>query len=402
MKTKLIVKLDKTIVKFAASILNILVMIVGKILRIDHSLDKDFKRIAIAKYKGMGSIIQSIPMLQGIRQQYAQARIYYISTPANRILLHQLAPLVDEVILLDDRSLWTLLRSFPFFFWKILRMRAQVFIDLEIYSNASSIITTISLATNRFGYYLRSSQYRTGTYTHMLFFNNHTPIAENYNQMARLLGITNFDKQNHIALDNPKYLPRNKEFIVLNPNASDLRLERRWPMHSFATLIKMLLHHGDHEIVLIGSKDEASYVNQLVDLLPENPRIINMAGHTALIDLFGLIKQAALVITNDTGPMHLSFYYQRPTIALFGPCHPAHYGIQSPNVYIHYTHTYCSPCVHEFEIAPCKGDNVCMKNIEVADVLLSINDCLQNKALPTTNELIKYTGNNKVYGQLKL
>ena len=54
---------DKIIAKPVAFLLNFLVRIVGQLLSIEHRLDKDFKTIVICKFKGMGSIIQSSPML---------------------------------------------------------------------------------------------------------------------------------------------------------------------------------------------------------------------------------------------------------------------------------------------------------------------------------------------------
>jgi ADP-heptose:LPS heptosyltransferase len=65
--------------------------------------------------------------------------------------------------------------------------------------------------------------------------------------------------------------------------------------------------------------------------------------------------------------MHLAFALKKEVICLFGPCSPDQYG-KSSNAHIIYKNTYCSPCVHDFEIAPCNGNNICMQLIGVEEV----------------------------------
>jgi ADP-heptose:LPS heptosyltransferase len=319
----------------------------------------------------MGSIIQSIPLLQGLKNQYPDTRIVFATTKANVITVKSLYPLVDDCYLLDDSSFLKLPVSVSLFLWKLIRFRPQVFIDLEIYSNASSLLTTLSLATNRIGYYLRSEQYRKGLYSHMLFFNTNTPIQENYKQTGRLLGITDFKATSKINLMKQGAPIIDGAYIIINPNASDLRLERRWPPDNYVTLIKHLLQKYNYQIILIGAPFEASFVEEMISKIPVHTNLINMAGQSSLEELFNIVYHAKLVITNDSGPMHLAFLFNKPTVALFGPCHPAHYGIESDQVSIHYANTYCSPCVHEFEEAPCKGDNQCMQLIPTNQVIES-------------------------------
>ena len=148
-------------------VLNGLVRFVGKLLRIDHSLNKPFKKIAVVKFKGLGSIVQATPMLKTIRLNFPEAEIIFITTIQNKALVEML-DFVNTGVYLDDRSIFKLMSSLPMFILKLIRMRIEVLFDLEVYSNMSSIICTLSCATNRFGYYLSSSQYRMGLYTNMM------------------------------------------------------------------------------------------------------------------------------------------------------------------------------------------------------------------------------------------
>ena len=95
--------------------------------------------------------------------------------------------------------------------------------------------------------------------------------------------------------------------------------------------------------------------------------MINTAGQLSIEELIALINKTELMITNDTGPMHLSFAANRPTIALFGPASPIQFGNHTAVDAI-YKKVPCSPCVHNFIQPPCNGNNICMKQIEVAEV----------------------------------
>lgn len=250
------------------------------------------------------------------------------------------------------------------------RYKIEVFFDLEIYSHFSSIITTLSLARNRLGFYLRSGNYRLGIYTHMMFYNIKSPVSLTYLQMARLLGC-NEPVTDLFPLVPNNDIPVNEipatPYIVININASDLRIERRWPASYFSGLIERITENDNRKIILIGNRIEKPYVENFYNSLKQKEQIVNLAGKTSLNSLLSILKNADLLITNDTGPMHLAFALRCKVIALFGPCSPSQYGYHK-NTGIVYKNIYCSPCVHEFDRPPCKGENICMKSISVNDV----------------------------------
>ncbi len=112
--------------------------------------------------------------------------------------------------------------------------------------------------------------------------------------------------------------------------------------------------------------------------LSSNDNIVNCCGETSIDELVALIQHAELMITNDTGPMHIAFSVKTPTVALFGPCLPSQYGIfEHANILYH--QVYCSPCVHEFTFPPCKGNNQCMKNINLGEVFKAIEKSLSGE-----------------------
>ncbi|MFO0907046.1 MAG: glycosyltransferase family 9 protein [Isosphaeraceae bacterium] len=115
-------------------------------------------------------------------------------------------------------------------------------------------------------------------------------------------------------------------------------------------------------------------MGELASRIDGDPEMLfNLAGKLSLGGLFALLESARCVLTNDTGPMHMAWALGTPTVGLFGPVDPAHYGWRgAPNVQIIHKPIYCSPCVHEVDAPPCQGDNVCMKRITVEEVLTAI------------------------------
>lgn len=377
MKVNVQIWIDRYLVKWVVWFLNGLVRIVGKILRPNHNLKKEFSRIAVAKYKGMGSILHATPLLQTLRKKYPNAKITFVSTKSNKAFLETL-PFIDELILLDDSSAFSLLIGFPIFMWKLFKRRLEVFIDLEIYAHLSSLITTLSAAKNRFGFHLQSGQYRHGCYSHLIYFNPKAPMSEVYLQMARLLYCEVEDSSlydyNELLLDDEILKLGVKEpYVVVNPNASDLRLERRWPKQQFISLIReMISQNPKSQVVLIGSPSESKYTGSISDEI-QDPKLLNLAGKTTIPELIYLIKGADLIVSNDTGPLHIAFACRTKSIGLFGPIAPTQFTIPQNAIAI-YKNVYCSPCVHEFDIPPCRGENVCMQQIEVAEVLVAIGN----------------------------
>ncbi|MDF2438813.1 MAG: glycosyl transferase, family 9 [Bacteroidota bacterium] len=387
LKTKIVV--DRVAGLPIVYLLNILARILGFILRIDHSLDRPVKTIAICKFVGMGSIVQCTPLIKTLRIKYPSAKIIFVTNQSNATLFKYIDG-VDEVFTVSDKGIFALISSSLKLLFKLWGNRPDTYIDMEIYSNYSSVITTMSLARNRMGFFKDDKMYRKGMYTHMLFFNIKSPVSQTYLQFARIMGAS--DPFTEVTLNAGKIEPAlmtsvkekidcelARDYIVINPNASDLRLERRWPSENVVQLISILAaEYPQKQIVLIGDKNESKHVGFIASQVASGVNLIDSSGKLSLHELIALIKNAELLITNDTGPMHLAFALNTKTVSLFGPCSPQQYGGTKNTISI-YKNVYCSPCVHEFLIPPCNGNNQCMKKINVLEVSEAVSKALRNE-----------------------
>lgn len=379
MKTNTQIYIDRYIGIFISVFLNVFVRLAGYLFRINHALDRKFNTIAVCKFKGMGSVIQATPLLQSLRKSFPGIRIVFVSTDANREILNKIS-CIDHIITLSDRSFLKLISGTVSLLFKLWKYKPGVYIDLEVYSNFSSLITTLSFARNRMGYYRQSSHYRMGIYTHMMYYNIKAPVWQIYLQFARMLHCSCLVEELYtFTAEKPDSNNTNQfmniapqTYILVNPNTSDLRTERRWPPERFAGLIKKIrIEFPDLYIFITGSKSEQAYVHKISSLVLPDDKISDISGFSGLDDLLYLIQNTRLFITNDSGPMHLAFALKTRVLALFGACAPEKYGVYN---FFHavYKNVYCSPCVHEFDIPPCRGDNQCMKLINEEEVFAKV------------------------------
>ena len=408
MKTNVQVKTDRYLGWLLCVILRVFVRFLGIVLRINHRLDRKFERIVVCKFKGMGSIVQASALLKSLRDSFPDAKIVFVSSKANAGILTAYPDQIDRQLLVDDSGFLGLLKTSLSLLFKLWKFRPQVYIDLEVYSNYSSLMCTLSAATNRLGYYKSDKDYRSGLYTHLMYYNIKAPLSEIYLQMARVLSAEKVSS----SLVAPKYPHEAKiscqvklslegdKYLVINPNASDLRLERRWGKDQFIELISKLLNsYSGYALVLTGSGAESAYVDEIKSAFQSESRVVQSAGLLNLNELFALIDQSEAVVTNDTGPLHLSLSYKKPVCGLFGPCSPSQYGQMETCVPI-YKNVYCSPCVHEFAVPPCLGNNQCMQKIQVAEVMNGINKALEMKTSVTTEQII-FTSSETTLGYFK-
>ena len=366
---------------------NGLARVLGATMGRDHTMSTgSVRQIVVAKLVGMGSIVQATPLFGTLRQRYPDARLTLVTLAANRELVPCL-PGVDDAIFLDDSGAARMAASTARAIAQLIRLRADLYFDLELYSAFASLLALWAVARNRIGFYRRSTQYKNGTYTHLVYFNSRMPVRELYLQLGRVVGAPHATDESVGPLRVPDGARASaaaklagvggwvagEPYVVVNPNASPLLLERRWPAGYVVEAVERLTALG-HRVAFIGSPAERAYVASLVERL--SPAAVacvaNTAGLLTLGESMAVLAGAAVVLTNDTGPLHLAVGLGRPTVCLFGPVHPDHYGHQAANVITLYAPVFCSPCVHEIDEPPCNGNNVCMQRLSPDLVIRSV------------------------------
>jgi lipopolysaccharide heptosyltransferase II len=151
---------------------------------------------------------------------------------------------------------------------------------------------------------------------------------------------------------------------------------KRWPIPYWATLMDRLIRDDAANVVLTGAPGDLPLIERITQRMHERPII--MAGKTSLPQLAALLQKADLLITGDSGPMHIGAAVGTPLIAIHGPTDPALSGPVSPKATILRSDIWCSPCYNARGPADCRFFTTqCMKNITPNQVFAVVHEKLQ-------------------------
>jgi ADP-heptose:LPS heptosyltransferase len=158
-------------------------------------------------------------------------------------------------------------------------------------------------------------------------------------------------------------------FAVLNPGAA--WPNKRWPADRFGALAQEIhRRHGWPSIVLWGPGEEA-LARAVVDAAPSGAAAPGaaLAPPTTLGDLLAVLAEAALVVSGDTGPLHLAAALGRPVVGLYGPTDPARNGPWAPDD-VTVSRAAACRCAHQRQ---CHAPRWCLAGIAVHDVAAAVD-----------------------------
>ncbi|MEI7532975.1 MAG: lipopolysaccharide heptosyltransferase II [Verrucomicrobiae bacterium] len=157
----------------------------------------------------------------------------------------------------------------------------------------------------------------------------------------------------------------------LNPGA-EYGAAKRWPVEKFIAAAKEIQQRTNCVWILFGGKTDAAITNQIASQLPtSSSHLLNLAGKTNLRELMALLKLCRVVLTNDTGPMHVATALGTPVVVPFGSTSPELTGPGLPGDarnYLLKSDAPCSPCF----LRECPIDFRCLKGISESQVISAV------------------------------
>lgn len=142
-------------------------------------------------------------------------------------------------------------------------------------------------------------------------------------------------------------LPDASPLVLIQPGAS--KENRRWPVRSMARAIRRLHEHADAAFAIVGSPSEAELADELLGLLDGVPAL-SVAGRTSLEELTALCDRAELLLSNDTGTLHVAASQGTPSVSLFlATALPWETGPWLPGCLILHAAIECAPCSHHVD-----------------------------------------------------
>ena len=353
------------------------------------------RRILIVKLSAIGDVIQTLPMVEALKANFPEASIDWVVEEEAWDLLEGHFAL--RRVILCPRKSWLkrfregrhrfgLIREIGEFLRDLRKTQYDWIIDNQGLLK-SGIIVGLSRGRRKIGFQATEGIADEGNY---LFTRERYPplsierhALERYVDLVAQLGVSVGAIRLRFPVDE-KIQRRVREMlrqggwsdqplVVIHPLAK--WKTKNWPPENFTRLAQNLTGAGVW-LVFTGSKEDGFAIQGMLSPLHDPKGIQNWAGKTTLKELAALFSLADLVLSTDTGPMHLAAATQAPVIALFGPTAPWRTGPYGDGHSVIRRDLPCSPCFQKF----CPTME-CMKSITVDEVQRLIERKLSSRGL---------------------
>jgi len=282
-------------------------------MQIDY---KNTSKILLVRNDRFGEFLLNIPSFRALKETFSQARIICVVDSSVRDLAESI-PFIDEVIEWS-RLKHTLAQKFRFI--NLLKSKK---IDIAIMLNPSkdfNILTYLSGIPIRAGYDRKWGFLLTHKIKDEKYLGEKHEIEYNL-ELVSLLGARTLDKSLSLTIDDriingllkDAGIENYDNLVAIHPWTSDP--VKQWPIENFQELARELLKNLNLKVIIIGGPDELSRSRQFFANLGRE--LINLTGRTTLKQLAALLKKCKLLISGDSGPVHLASCVGAPVVAIF-------------------------------------------------------------------------------------
>jgi len=166
-----------------------------------------------------------------------------------------------------------------------------------------------------------------------------------------------------------------RPWLGLNPGA-EYGPAKRWPMHQFIAAARMVHARRPVTWLLLGGPNDAETTRLIAEALGRaDVPSVNLAGRTSLRELMALLKLCRVLLTNDTGPMHVAAALGTPVVVPFGSTSPELTGPGMPGEARHrllISNAPCAPCF----LRECPVDFQCLNGIPAEQAAAAVLELL--------------------------
>ncbi len=344
------------------------------------------KRILVAFLMHLGDLILTTPFIYALRQAAPDAHITFLADEKLKdVVLHN--PYLDEVITIDKKGRDDSLLALAACARRLSRMDFDVLINLHPNERCSFICA------------LTKTKVRAGT-CHRLFkpfWDIFTPLdrtkhaADMYLDVLAQLGVENLRNEGLQIFPGEDHLRQAEAYWrahgifrsdkLIGFNIGSAVVTKRWAPERFAKVADALAEEGYKTVFFGGTMDEET-VKEAVGHMHSTP--IVSTGSFTLGTLAAAMRRCSLLITNDSGPMHVAISQKVPVAALYGPSHPELYGPYTDRAVVVTARPPCTGCAAGMK-HKC-DDMQCMERLTAEQVLEAAHSLLKRYEKRTDGE----------------
>lgn len=327
----------------------------------------DVETLLVIAPNWVGDAVMSTPALTNLRQGLPKTRIDLLVSP-------RVAPLFEEYPHVDQVLVWSATRAWRDRLAQWLALR-RIRYDMALLlpnSFRAALWTWMIAARTRVGY---ATDGRQRLLTLPVPVQETQPLhqVEAYLRLVAAMGVPLVARSPLLVpsaraeaaadrLWTAHGLPTEARVIGLCPGAAYGPAKRWWP-ERFAALADRLIVETGIPVVLFGSPEEVPLAEQVRSRMVQ--RAISLAGRDTLSSFMALAARCRVLVTNDSGSMHLASAVGTPVVAIFGPTDPRRTAPVTLQARVLRRDLPCSPC---FRTTCPYPDHPCMRAIEVDEV----------------------------------
>ena len=327
------------------------------------------KKILIFNVNWLGDVIFSSPFIRAVREAFPNSYIACATPPRCKEIL-QANTRINELIIFDESG------PEKSFFGKMrfaFKLREEKF-DIAFILHRSltrALITFVAKIKIRVGYDTKRRGF-------LLTKRLNPPVGdihrvEYFLKLARAMGADTSKKDYEFFITEPdrkktgrileaEGVDYDDRIVVLNPGGN--WNPKRWPIDKFAELADRLIEKYGVKVLITGAEKDRVLAEEISRDMKNKP--ISICGKTGIRELAPILERAKLVVSGDSGPMHIAVSVGTNVVALFGPTSPDITGPYGEGNYVVMKKDIgCDVPCYDFS---CK-DNRCMKAISVDNVI---------------------------------
>ncbi|BCD62716.1 ADP-heptose:LPS heptosyltransferase II [Nitratiruptor sp. YY08-26] len=233
--------------------------------------------VGVFRYSALGDIAAAIPVLRAFRK-----KPLILTSPVGHALLEDE---FDDFVILQNKSPFEVAR----FIYALKKRQLELFIDLQ--NNDRSRFTR-------------------------LFFQSIDNREVSFKQSVTNIFYDIAKKSNLVEPLDYSFKKKEPTYIVLNTGSSPKWISKRLPVHKWREFSKILIDRFGLPFVLTGDESEREYVEEIAKNIVGKKEVV--AGKTTIQDLKKILREAFIVVSTDSAPMHIAAVQKTPTIGLFG------------------------------------------------------------------------------------
>lgn len=355
------------------------------------------KRFLVMNPYGIGDVLFSTPLLRALKEYFPDSFLGYLCNRRTREIL-ETHPLVNRLFVYEKDDLrrkwreskWGMVQSLFSLRREILREKFDALFDLSLAPEFSffmkwgGIRRRIGLDYKKRGRFLTDRVFFAGF--------DERAVPEYYLETLKVLGIhpreETYRTEMWVTQEDEAFARAFLErqgfeeasVIGISPGGSasfggDKAAYRHWGVELFSELCDLLQERLKRPLLIFWGPGDEEICKGILQRCKRPPL---PSPKTTVRQMASLMKQCALVIANDGGPLHVAVAMGVPTVSLFGPVNEKVYGPYppSPRHRILTQPVPCRPCYRRFKLPECER-NVCLKWIEPSRVFEAARECLE-------------------------